>query len=82
MDEDFAYLLLQAKYHMALTGRGNSFFEDDFGSQYYSALYPVKWYALNQLDKINILKEAVDKKIKIIDTQLYHKAVCDLVFDE
>lgn len=68
-DLKFIYLLLEIKYVKA-NGRevvyGNA--NDD--------LYPMDWYLdENYESKIKILEEAIEKKVKIVDTSSYQETI-------
>lgn len=68
-DAKFIYLFLESSY-LKLNGRTISYGNSN------NDLFPFEWHSiLNYEFKIQVLKEALEKNIKIIDTECYQSAI-------
>ncbi|MCL2002960.1 MAG: hypothetical protein FWG72_03015 [Oscillospiraceae bacterium] len=68
-DVNTAYIMMDALYTKALGRKIKSFFDDDNNSD----LYPIGWFSMGYEIRIAVLQEAIDKKVKITQTESYGK---------
>ena len=70
MDDKTLYFIMELNYYEAL-GRKIS---DDLAANF--DLFPSDWFSNDDYDfKIRVLGEAIEKKVKIVDTELYAKSL-------
>ena len=71
--EYMANLMLEALYMKAMVGRVMTL--EELRASGHDDIYPHNWGGITAENKTNVLKEAIEKKCKLIDTEAYHQAM-------